>query len=84
MLKIGEFSGLTGLSVKALRYYDEKGILVPAQVDKYSGYRQYGEEQVRDGAVIRALRNAGVPLPAVTTESCAALDVLASHLNSCR
>lgn len=53
MLSIGEFAGLTGLSVKALRHYDEKGILVPVEADENSGYRRYGEEQVRDGAVIR-------------------------------
>ncbi len=34
MLSIGEFSGLTGLSVKALRHYDEKGILVPVEVTR--------------------------------------------------
>lgn len=79
MLSIGEFAGLTGLSVKALRHYDEKDILVPAEVDEHSGYRRYGEEQVRDGVVIRALRDASVPLPAVTTESRAALDTLAAH-----
>ncbi|MEZ5085704.1 MAG: MerR family DNA-binding transcriptional regulator [Tessaracoccus sp.] len=79
MLNIGEFAGLTGLSVKALRHYDDKGILVPAEVDGRSGYRRYGDEQVRDGAVIRALRDAGVPLPAVTTERHAALDALAAH-----
>ncbi|MFF9654274.1 MerR family DNA-binding transcriptional regulator [Streptomyces sp. NPDC014622] len=33
MLRIGEFAGLTGLIVKALRHYDEKGVLVPADVD---------------------------------------------------
>ncbi|WP_314146197.1 MerR family DNA-binding transcriptional regulator [uncultured Leifsonia sp.] len=66
MLKIGEFAGLTGLSVKALRHYDEIGALVPADVDDRSAYRLYGESQVRAGVVIRALRDAGVPLPAVS------------------
>lgn len=66
MLKIGEFAGLTGLSVKALRHYDETGALVPAEVDDRSAYRLYGESQVRAGVVIRALRDAGVPLPAVS------------------
>ncbi|MGN6428484.1 MAG: MerR family DNA-binding transcriptional regulator [Leifsonia sp.] len=66
MLKIGEFAGLTGLSVKALRHYDEIGALVPADVDDRSAYRLYGESQVRAGVVIRALRDAEVPLPAVS------------------
>jgi DNA-binding transcriptional MerR regulator len=67
MLGIGEFAGLTGLSVKALRHYDEKGVLVPADVDDRSAYRRYAEGQVRAGVVIRALRDAGVPLPAVSS-----------------
>ncbi|MFP5020576.1 MerR family DNA-binding transcriptional regulator [Pseudonocardia phyllosphaerae] len=66
MLGIGEFAGLTGLGVKALRHYDEKGILVPAEVDARSGYRRYGEGQVRAGVTVRALRDAGVPLPQVS------------------
>lgn len=65
MLGIGEFAGLTGLSVKALRHYDEKGVLVPAEVDAHSGYRRYAESQVREGVVVRALRDAGVALPEV-------------------
>lgn len=65
MLSIGEFAGMTGLGVKALRHYDERGVLTPHEVDRPSGYRRYGEDQVRDGVVIRALRDAGVPLPRV-------------------
>jgi DNA-binding transcriptional MerR regulator len=81
MMKIGEFAGITGLSVKALRYYDERAVLAPADVDERSGYREYGEGQVRAGVVVRALREAGVPLPAVTEAlaSDAALDALAAH-----
>lgn len=65
MLSIGEFANLTGLSIKALRHYDEKGVLFPAEVDPISGYRRYSESQVRRGVIIRAMRDAGVPLPAV-------------------
>ncbi len=81
MLKIGEFSGLTGLSVKALRHYDRTCVLVPAEVDDQSGYRSYDESQVRSGVIIRALRDAGVPLAevaeAVATGS--PTDALAHH-----
>lgn len=66
MLTIGEFAGITGVSVKALRHYDEKGVLRPAEVDDRTGYRRYGEGQVRVGVLVKALRDAGVPLPAVT------------------
>lgn len=65
MITIGAFAGITGITVKALRHYDEKGVLRPADVDPQTGYRRYGEEQVRSGAVVAALREAGVPLPAV-------------------
>ncbi|MFI6510824.1 MerR family transcriptional regulator [Streptosporangium sp. NPDC050855] len=65
MLSIGEFANLTGLSVKALHHYDEKGVLVPAEVDDGSRYRRYSESQVRAGATVRVLRDAGVPLPRI-------------------
>ncbi|WP_157433009.1 MerR family DNA-binding transcriptional regulator [Actinomadura rifamycini] len=65
MLSIGEFANMTGLSVKALRHYDEKGVLSPAEVDAATGYRRYSEGQVRSGALVRAMRDAGLPLPAV-------------------
>jgi len=81
MLSIGEFAGVTGLSVKALRHYDEKGALAPADVSDTSGYRRYDERQVRDGVVVKTLRDAGVPLPAVADALAAgtALDVLEAH-----
>lgn len=79
MLSIGEFSGLTGLSVKALRHYDEKGVLVPAEVDAQTGYRRYGEEQVREGVIIRALRDADVPLPDLVSDGSRALSTLSAQ-----
>ena len=69
MLSIGEFSTLTGLSVKALHHYDTTGVLPPADVDPVTRYRRYGAEQVRTGVQARTLRDAGVPL----TEVAAAL-----------
>ncbi|MGC5015202.1 MerR family transcriptional regulator [Streptosporangium sp. DT93] len=65
MLSIGEFANVTGLGVKALHHYDEKGLLVPAEVDRGTRYRRYSEAQVRAGATVRALRDAGVPLPRI-------------------
>lgn len=41
MLTIGRFAQLSGLSVKALRHYDDMGLLAPAHVDPESGYRWY-------------------------------------------
>ncbi|PPG36180.1 hypothetical protein C5E10_01275 [Pseudoclavibacter sp. RFBG4] len=81
MLTIGEFANTTGISVKALRHYDETKALVPYEVDAVTGYRRYAESQVRDGALLQALRAAGVPLPAAARalRDGDAADVLLHH-----
>jgi DNA-binding transcriptional MerR regulator/effector-binding domain-containing protein len=53
---IGEFSQITGLSVKTLRFYHEKGILVPSSVDTATGYRSYSIDKVEKARVIMRLR----------------------------
>jgi DNA-binding transcriptional MerR regulator len=65
LLSIGRFARLSGLSVKALRHYDEIGLLRPARVDQYSGYRYYSLAQARDAEAIRRLRALEVPLDEV-------------------
>jgi MerR-like DNA binding protein len=55
MLKIGDFSRLSQVSVKTLRYYDEVGLLKPTQVDQVSGYRYYSVVQLRQLHRILAL-----------------------------
>jgi len=57
-----EFSSATGLSAKALRLYDERGLLVPARVDRITGYRRYAEDQVATAGRIALLRRAGIGL----------------------
>src|SRR4051812_5608836 len=61
-LSIGAFSRMTFVSVKALRHYDEIGLLAPAWVDPDSGYRHYSAAQVPVAQVIRRLRELGMPL----------------------
>jgi len=61
-LSIGSFSRVSGLTVKALRHYDEIGLLEPARVDEWTGYRYYGLEQARAAEAIRRLRSLDVPL----------------------
>ncbi|MDD2218026.1 MAG: MerR family transcriptional regulator [Eubacteriales bacterium] len=56
MLKIGEFSKLSMLTVKALRFYEKEGLLVPKQVDEWTGYRYYDTNQLESAATIKALR----------------------------
>ncbi len=62
MFSIGQFSLLTGLTVKALRFYDETGLLVPHHVDPASGYRRYSAQQARRASTVLVLRQAGLPL----------------------
>ena len=62
MMGVGEFAQATGLTVKALHLYDERGILTPAEVDPQSGYRRYAAAQLREGLLLKALRDVGVPL----------------------
>jgi DNA-binding transcriptional MerR regulator/effector-binding domain-containing protein len=57
MFTIGEFSKLSGLTVKTLRFYHEEGLLVPAFVDPGTGYRYYHERQIETARVIAYLRN---------------------------
>jgi DNA-binding transcriptional MerR regulator len=62
MLSIGRFARLSGLTVKALRHYDELGLLRPAHVDSWTGYRWYERAQVQDAAAVRRLRGLRLPL----------------------
>lgn len=62
LVPIGRFSQLTRLSLKALRLYDENGLLRPALVDAETGYRYYRAEQRRRASFIRLLRSLEMPL----------------------
>ena len=53
---IGEFSQVTGLSVKTLRFYHERGILIPSSVDEATGYRFYDAAKLEKARVIMHLR----------------------------
>jgi DNA-binding transcriptional MerR regulator len=67
MLSIGRFADATGLTVKALRYYDEIGLLVPARVDPGNGYRYYDAAQLETAVTIRRLRALELPLDEIGT-----------------
>jgi DNA-binding transcriptional MerR regulator len=62
LVTIGEFAAASRLSLKALRLYDENGLLPAARVDPDSGYRYYRLQQLGDATTIRLLRRAGMPL----------------------
>ncbi len=65
LVTIGGFAVLTGLSIPALRHYDEVGLLKPAVVARGSGYRRYRLEQVRGARLIRALRAIDLPIDGI-------------------
>ena len=65
LLTIGEFSRMTHLSVKALRHYHDLGVLEPAAIDPFTGYRSYDATQVVPAQVIRRLRDLGMPLDSI-------------------
>jgi len=67
LMPIGRFSRLTGLTVKALRHYDELGLLAPAAVDPDTGYRSYSTAQVGRAEWIRTLRLLELPLDDIAT-----------------
>ncbi len=62
MIKIGDFSKLSQVSVKTLRYYDEMGLLSPVEVDRFTGYRYYSVSQLPRLNRILALKDLGFAL----------------------
>lgn len=66
MFTIGRFADATGLTSKALRHYDESGLLVPARVDPDNGYRYYDAAQIEDAVTIWRLRALELPLDEIS------------------
>jgi len=65
LFTIGEFSRATHLSVKALRHYDDVGLLTPTDVDPLTGYRLYATAQVPAARLIRRFRELDMPIEEV-------------------
>jgi DNA-binding transcriptional MerR regulator len=61
-LSIGDFSRATHLSIKTLRHYHDRGLLVPSEVDPGTGYRRYTTDQIPPAQVIRRFRDLDMPL----------------------
>jgi len=66
LLSIGRFARLTGLSVGALRHYDQLSVLVPVAVSPDTGYRSYARSQVAEARLIRRLRDYEMSLPQIS------------------
>jgi PPM family protein phosphatase len=65
LLTIGAFARASGLTAKALRRYDELGLVRPVRVDPFSGYRYYEPAQVDRARLVAWLRRIGMPLERV-------------------
>ncbi len=61
-LRIGDFSNVAGISVKTIRFYEEKGLIKPAYIDKYTGYRYYDEKNIEQILMILQYKNMGFTL----------------------
>ena len=62
MYKIGELSRLCRIPVKTLRYYDNEGVLVPDEIDRFTGYRYYSVARIADCNRIVSLKELGFSL----------------------
>lgn len=62
LLRIGEFSKLSGVPIRTLRYYDEIDLFKPAEIDLFTDYRYYKEEQIEDLNLINNLKDVGFAL----------------------
>lgn len=62
MFRIGEFSRIGRVTIETLRHYDALGLLKPAKVDPFTGYRYYSARQLQSLNRILALKEAGLSL----------------------
>lgn len=62
MFKIGEFSRLSHLTVKTLRFYEKEGLLIPDRVDSISSYRYYSSSSLSKACAIKAYRQLGLSI----------------------
>lgn len=62
MLKIGEFARMGSVSIRALRFYHEEGLLSPAHVDPASSYRSYEPRQLLELQDIQLYKDMGFSL----------------------
>lgn len=66
LMTIGDFAREAGLTPKALRLYDDLGLMRPAEVDPHSGYRRYSHRQVERARLVATLRLLGMPLARIS------------------
>lgn len=62
LYKIGEFAKVVDTTIQALRYYNDIELLIPSDVDKFTNYRYYSEDNVVEYYVIKLLKEVGFTL----------------------
>lgn len=62
MIKIGDFSKMFNVSINKVRFYEEKGLITPAYIDRYTGYRYFNDENIREMSKVLFLKNLGLSL----------------------
>ena len=67
MIKIGDLAKLSGVTVKAIRFYEKKKLLTPAEVNFYTGYRYYDENSIKRLAEIVYLKKLGFSLKEIAS-----------------
>jgi DNA-binding transcriptional MerR regulator/effector-binding domain-containing protein len=82
LLGMGAFARRSRLSHKALRLYAQHGLLEPAVIDEVTGYRRYGEEQLRDARLVRMMRRLDMPIVRVAELLAARREEQAAMLQS--
>ena len=86
MLTISEFARLVGLAPSALRFYDDCGLLPPADVDRANGYRYYSLTQQPRARLLRDLREIDLPLAdvriALDADPAVLADLVRTHLRT--
>ena len=84
-LAIGDFARATHVSVRMLRHYHRIGLLIPAVVDRHTGYRRYRPDQIPAAQVIRRFRELDMPLDGIqgilaAPDIAARNELIAAHL----
>ena len=70
MYKINQFSKISGLTVKALRYYDQEGILQPAFRNEENQYRYYNDDNLKKAQLIKYLRSLDFSIMEIKVDNC--------------
>ena len=77
MYKIGDFSKIVDIPVRTLRYYAEYGVLIPSEVDTYTGYKYYSDENIIECELIKLLKSLDFTLDEIVEyKNCFDYDIL--------